>query len=594
MRTRILRLIRCFRSKPVVFLWTILLGFAAAAWAATAVITVFELDGDSITGNTTGFDDWNLLNGTGSGGANPGGSPGGSSLRVFAVDGHGQTIFTGGGSKDNSDIPNWASKSGSVPDKDEIQNAYAASYTAANGDVVLVFGADREAVNGDANIGFWFFQNPVAPTGSGGFTGTHADHDVFVVSAFTIGGTTPGIKVYEWDSSCAGADNNNPQVGQCADKNIRVLFNAAQTCAASGIGHEACAKVNDGPIFVSWPYTPKGGVTGDPIPRGGFFEGAINVTELFAGIGQTRPCFAAFLVETRSSQSIDAVLKDFVAHSFPQCHVSITKSCACTAFHPDGSGFDFSFDFTVTNDGGGTLFNVTVTDQGRTYDCGTLDVNQSKTSAACVGPSPVFSAATFPTTNQAAASAQTSQTGGSTITATTNPVSCNSEASPGACTPNPKLTVDKICVTALQVLGTNIVVRVDYTGQVHNGGNVDIRNVQVTEDDNADGSVDRTFAVDALTRAGTTGADRCYTNNAATCPSLLPVPAFNQPPVAGAASYFPGTGTGIDPGRVQFSDTVRATGIDAFGRAVESHPVGSGVTANCLICPFGACPTTQP
>ena len=151
--------------------------------------------------------------------------------------------------------------------------------------------------------------------------------------------------------------------------------------------------------------------------------------------------------------------------------------------------------------------------------------------------------------------------------------------------------MDKACVTALQVLGTNIVVRVDYTGQVHNGGNVNINSVQVTEDDNADGSLDRTFSVGTLTPSGTAGADKCYTNNAATCPALIPVPAFNQPPVAGTASYFPSTGTPVDPGRVQFSDTVRATGTDAFGRLVASHPLGSGVTAHCLICPFGACPT---
>src|SRR5207249_5752273 len=92
-----------------------------------------------------------------------------------------------------------------------------------------------------------------------------------------------------------------------------------------------------------------------------------------------------------------------------------------------------------------------------------------------------------------------------------------------------------------------------------------------------------------------TGVQTCalpiYTNNAATCPALIPVPAFNQPPVAGTASYFPSTGTPVDPGRVQFSDTVRATGTDAFGRLVASHPLGSGVTAHCLICPFGACPT---
>lgn len=416
--------------------------------------------------------------------------------------------------------------------------------------------------------------------------------DVFIVSAFTNGGTVPGIKVYEWDNTCPAAANNNPQVGQCADTNIRVLFNATQTCAPAGQpGHEACARVNSSPIFVSWPYAPKGGEIGDPVPPGGFFEGAINITELFEAIGATRPCFASFLVETRSSASIDAVLKDFVAHSFPQCRITLAKNCACTAFRPDGSGFDYSFDFTVTNSGGGTVFNVTVTDQGKSYDCGTLNVNESKTSAQCTGPAPTFTAGAFPATNQATATANTSPTGGTTLTASTDVVTCNTESPAGACTPNPVLRIDKVCVTALQVLGSNIVARVDFTGKVHNEGNVDINNVQVSEDDNSDGTVDQTFSVGSLPK----GASKCYTNGGQiTCPSLLPVPAFNQPPVAGAGSYFPSTGTGVNPGRVSFSDTVRATGTDAVrNQGVASHPAGSGVTANCLICPFGACPTSS-
>ena len=579
------------RGDAVALACAMLLGFASPLGAAEPVVNHFELDGNSA--DAAGApDDWNTLNGTT--GQN-GTCTGECKLKVFAVDGDGQTIFTGGGSKDNADVTSWQYKNGSVPPKDEIQNAYAASYNAPNGDVIIYFGADREAVNGDANIGIWFFQNQVGPNGSGGFTGSHANGDVFIVSAFTIGGTTPTIQVYEWDNACVGADNNSPQVGQCADKNMRVLFNALQACASLGTGEAACARVNSGPINVSWPYRPSKGAVGDPIPAAGFFEGGINVTELFAGIGRTRPCFASFLVETRSSQSIDAVLKDFVSGNFPQCRISVAKSCACNAFRPDGSGFDYSFRGTVTNDGGGTLFDVTVQDQGKTYSCGTLDVNQTKNfpSADCTGPAATFSAATFPTTNQATASGRTgSDSSSPTVSASTDPVSCNSQEPAGACTPNAQLTVDKVCVTALQVLGTNVVVRVDYTGRVHNGGNVNINSVQVTEDDNADGTIDQTFSVGTLTPAGTPGADKCYTNNQPTCPALLPIPAFNQPPVLGAASYFPNNGAGMDPGRVQFSDTVRATGIDAFGRPVASHPVGSGVTANCLICPFGACPAT--
>src|SRR5205814_1820483 len=268
----------------------------------------------------------------------------------------------------------------------------------------------------------------------------------------------------------------------------------------------------------------------------------------------------------------------------------------CTAFHPDGSGFDYAFSGTVTNDGGGTVFNVTVTDQGNAYSCGTLNAGQSKNFPAdCTGPANTFSATTFPTTNQASATATTDPSGGTTLSATTNPVTCSAQNPLGACTPSPQLTVDKICVTALQLLGTNVVVRVDYTGQVHNGGNVNINSVAVTEDDS---SIGHTFTVGTLTPSGTAGADKCYTYTTAqgltqpTCPAFVAVPVFNSTTPVGAASYFPSTGTGVDPGRVQFSDTVRATGTDAFGHAVESHPSGSGVTAHCKVCPFGACPAT--
>ena len=294
------------------------------------------------------------------------------------------------------------------------------------------------------------------------------------------------------------------------------------------------------------------------------------------------------------------MLKDFVLGSFPECKVSITKSCQCTAFHTDGSGYDYQFGGTVSNDGGGTLTSVTVTDQGKTYSCGTLAPKGSVGSTKnwptdCTGPAATFSDTVFPSTNQAHVDAST---GATTISADTDVITCSAQVPTGACTPNPSLTVDKTCVTALQVLGTNVVVRVDYTGQVHNGGNVNINSVAVTEDDNADSSIDHMFTVGTLTPSGTAGADKCYTYTTAqgltqpTCPAFVAVPVFNSTTPVGAASYFPSTGTGVDPGRVQFSDTVRATGTDAFGHAVESHPSGSGVTAHCKVCPFGACPAT--
>src|SRR5438309_158743 len=569
---------------------TAVLATATVAWAVTPT-SVFELDGDVTTGNQSPpLNDWNLLNGDCSapGGGNVG-SAGSSNTRTCIGSENPPKIFTGGGSKDPLDISQWKWKpADTVPDKDTITHGYAASYTATIGasvtaDKVVVIGGDRFAVNGDANIGAWFFQQNVSLNSNGTFSGVHVDHDVFLVSAFTGGGGISTITVYEWDSSCLKGVKN-PGAGQCADANLRLLGS-----------NDTFAITNSGPISnETWSYLAKFGGGTNTMPVGAFFEGGADLTTLFAASGAGAvPCFSSFLLETRSSQSTSAVLKDFVLGSFPECHISLTKGCQCTAFHPDGSGFDYSFSGTVTNDGGGTVFNVTVTDQGNTDSCGSLGAGQSKNFPAdCTGPANTFSATTFPTTNQASATATTDPSGGTTLSATTNPVTCSAQNPAGACTPSAQLTVDKICVTALQLLGGNVVVRVDYTGQVHNGGNVNINSVQVTEDDNADGSVDRTFLLGTLAPQGSA----CYTRSAGDplqpgCPNLLPVPAFNQPPVAGTASYFPSAGTGMDPGRVQFSDTVRATGTDAFGNVVASHPVGSGVTAHCLICPFGVCPT---
>ena len=75
------------------------------------------------------------------------------------------TIFTTGGSKDNNDTDEWRWTNGSVPDKDDLLDGFAALY----GDV-MYFGADRYANNGDGAIGFWFFQAGIATLSNGGFT----------------------------------------------------------------------------------------------------------------------------------------------------------------------------------------------------------------------------------------------------------------------------------------------------------------------------------------------------------------------------------------------------------------------------------------
>jgi hypothetical protein len=150
---------------------------AALALSATPVFAdvgndgVFEIDAPSanVIPNGNG-DDWQtLFTCILGGGCTPSGQ---TPPRSIVTDPAPQTIFTGGGSKDNNDITQWQWRDGNVPDKDDLITAFAAVYN-VGGSQRLYFGADRLAVNGDAQIGFWFFLNDVRL----GTDGTFVDGD---------------------------------------------------------------------------------------------------------------------------------------------------------------------------------------------------------------------------------------------------------------------------------------------------------------------------------------------------------------------------------------------------------------------------------
>src|SRR6266496_761347 len=160
-----------------------------------SIFNTIELDGDIFDDPPGTPDDWTTLNCDGLGGA---------FIKTGVIpDAPNATIFTQGGSKDISDVTEWKYTDGSVPDKDDIENAYAAKYTGPTGDTILAFGADRFANTGTAFIGVWFFKNPIglgppAGNGTGPFTGAHSVGDVLVLSTFTQGGSIATSKVFEW------------------------------------------------------------------------------------------------------------------------------------------------------------------------------------------------------------------------------------------------------------------------------------------------------------------------------------------------------------------------------------------------------------
>ena len=225
------------------------------------------------------------------------------------------TIFTGGGSKDPNDISKWAWKGkGGLPDKDNLQHAFAARYTASGQDL-LYFGSDRYDNSGDAVQGFWFFQNQVAVNNNGTFSGTHRDGDLLILSDFSKGGDVSTIAVYKWLNggltqlaSSDSANCANPQDDRFCGI-VSPLFDDPATTTA-----------DDGTTPSPWTFLDKTGKTG--FLGGELFEGGIDLSAL----GLAGECFATVAAESRSSTSTTATLKDFVLGKFGECGSTTTTT----------------------------------------------------------------------------------------------------------------------------------------------------------------------------------------------------------------------------------------------------------------------------
>ncbi|HET7702805.1 MAG TPA: Ig-like domain-containing protein, partial [Candidatus Limnocylindrales bacterium] len=280
--------------------------FAVAAQPALAAHNegIFELDGNALDQAAAGADWQNGAEGSadqffvGASGEDPANDVG---------------YFTTGGSKDENDIPKWEITDNSVPDKNELLDAYAAVYQ-SGGDTWVYFGADRFDNDGDAQIGFWFFQNNIG-IANGDFTGVHADGDVLILSEYTNGGVVDLVCAYEWDGSGGGSNIANP--GSCdpatAGSNLNLVAAGAACDTADGT-YNICAVTNAAVSTAPWPFTNKDGAHDFGV--GQFFEGGINLSDMFGG---QPPCFGTFLAETRSSQETDAQLKDFALGSLSTC-----------------------------------------------------------------------------------------------------------------------------------------------------------------------------------------------------------------------------------------------------------------------------------
>ena len=293
--------------------------FASSATAVSSCTTgascQFELDGNALVDHAgAGIpDDWSRIFDPGTYGASS----------AFATDFTGgaheagslDTSYFSGSNKDIDPLSSWQwSPTGNNQDKDDLTDTFGAAYTdPVSQHTIAYFGGDRFAQKGDAQIGFWFLQNPVCLNPNGTFQCdgadpvAHSNGDILVVSNFTNGGGTPTIAVYAWQN---GALNLAPvSTGtECAPPPVNPANEPTE-----------CAVVNDVQIDSPWPYVPKAGVA-NKIPPSGFFEGGIDLTKLFSNAGFTSPpCFTSFVAETRSSQEPTATLEDLALGTLDSC-----------------------------------------------------------------------------------------------------------------------------------------------------------------------------------------------------------------------------------------------------------------------------------
>jgi len=612
MRTTLCSLTRCVTSKWLLLLVVSLLCTGVAS-AQVAPASIFQLNGNAASQplmcSYGPCDYWNLLNGTGNsnvplGGIGNNSSAGHSSVRTYLNGTLNTFNFTGGGSKDPGPISGWTYTSSNTPNKDTLNAGYAAAYT-LNGDFELIFGADRLSPSGDANIGIWFFQNSVVPNGSGGFTGSHMDHDVFIISAFTGGGGISTISAYEWDHTCLKGVKN-PTAGQCADTNLRTLAVPGTTCGSSIY----CGITNSASTNSTWE-----GALASPL----FFEGGVDITAAFAAVGiNNLPCFSSFLVETRSAQSTTAVLKDFLSGGFPVCGLSVTKNC--TNLNGGGPSVDQSGTFinypvsgTVQNTGVGPLYNVSVSDvityvANSSHDTGSplaLAVTNNTTGSQYKGTNTLAAndTGTWSTTlTSSASSVQDVATASGTTdpAGTTTPInSTPTNLITCSLTPSSTLTVSKLCTpgTTLVASGGDVHVNVAYSGSVCNTGPSQITGLALADYTGASETA-QTGGTSPTLSSSTLAPCTSPTTDAMGNPTGCSAPATACTTYSG--NYNPST---IDAtatmGRYFFDDKVTITSatagvgsltkVSGSSDAICNGTYGCSIQASCPICQSGQC-----
>lgn len=287
--------------------------------------------------------------------------------------------------------------------------------------LIYLFGS-LFAPNGDAAIGAWLFKKDIGICDDGiggadtdGFgvvdgngnclppaqqpLNLHTIGDVFVVAQNTNGGRNVIMEVYKWvdENNAQGQDTAaataakaacvdifpNSNKGGVVNGTLCMMFAAEDAhCDTLNLANDdACGTMNLGETKgqnaqpavptespddwgfqskfppAAGPASPPGtdGIQSNDFPGTSLFEAGFNFSNLFPdAVG----CFNSFLMNTRASQSVDAVLKDIGLGKFPLCGISVSKSGPEKSKIGDGA----EFTFTITNTGAITLYLDTVVD----------------------------------------------------------------------------------------------------------------------------------------------------------------------------------------------------------------------------------------
>ena len=254
----------------------------------TSPVTGFEIDGNLDTGANA---DWkSILDGSG--------AP--LYPSVFHIsdgyNGVNDDVFSGS-NKVNDDPGTYLWKVGSVPQKDDVNNALFFLGTDAAGEPWAGVAGDRLAVNGDSYMDFEFLQNTLTMNPDFTFTrsaaltstGGRAIGDVLITLHFSNGGGQAEFFAQKW----AQVGSAYRYVDFSPPATAFVSANIASTVTA--------------------PYSVFGSSVPGTYVINQFGEAAINLRRLFEAAGE--PCFTAttVFIRTKSSTAVTAELKDLIA-----------------------------------------------------------------------------------------------------------------------------------------------------------------------------------------------------------------------------------------------------------------------------------------